>query len=180
LSDQPRTHFRTDFKPSLFFGEREYMFFNDISQELIETVVKQIVKYYAIEEKLMNKHPLYGESKKKEYRTPVELFARVLYNEPTLSTGQFGSDRSYSIDVYFQKEAVQRYLNMNPRIGDYIEWDGKFFEITSIIEPQIVNGLPEFKFAIVCNCLSVRQGVFNPYKEGISDNSYNNENEFKR
>lgn len=180
MADAPRIHFRTDKKPSLFFGEREYKFFNDISQELVETVVCQQVKYYAVEEKLINAHPLYGETKNKIYREPISLYARVLYNEPEMSTGQFGIDRKYKIDVYLQKEILWRDLGTNPRVGDYIEWDGTFFEIQYVIEPQIIQGLPEFKFAIICTCESVRRGIFNPNKEGVSDISANNINEFRR
>lgn len=172
MSNVPRTQFRTEEKPSLFFGAREYKFFNDIAQELIEVVVKQQVKYYAVEEKLINSHPLYGESKNKIYRQPVTMYARVLYNEPEMTTGQFGADRTYKIDVNFQKEVLWKDLAMNPRVGDYIEWDGTFFEIQYIIEPQIIQGLPEFKFAVICNCQSVRRNVFSPYRQGVSDISY--------
>lgn len=178
--DQPRIQFKTEGKPSLFFGPREYKFFNDIAQELVEVVVRQEVKYYAIEEKLTSTHPLYGESKKKVFRQPTTISARILYQEPVVTTGQF-VDRSYSIDVYFQKEVLFRAINANPRIGDFIEWDGKFFEITSVIEPQIIQGLPEFKFAIICNCSSVRQGVFDPNRTGNGDISYNTQGgELKR
>ena len=178
--DTRRPQWRTDGKPSLFFGEREYKFFNDISQELIEVVVKQKVKYYAIEEKLTQYHDLYGESKQKVFRTPVELYGRILYNEPTILTGEF-MDRNFSIDIYFQKEVLWRDLGMNPRVGDYIQWDGDFFEIHAVIEPQIIAGLPEFKFAIICNCQSSRQGTFDPTLQGISDISFDtNERETRR
>ena len=178
--DAPRVQFKTEGKPSLFFGQREYKFFNDISQELVETVVRQQIKYYAVEEKLIKSHPLYGEAKEKFYRQPVLLYARVMYNEPEMTTGQFGIDRTYKIDVYFQKEILWRDLAMNPRTGDFIEWDGTFFEIQYVIEPQIIQGLPEFKFAIICNCQSARRGVFSASKSGSSDTSYDNTNEFKR
>lgn len=174
-----KVNYVTESKPSLFFGLREYKFFNDISQELIEVVVKQKLRYYAAEEKLMNAHWLYGETKNKVYRDPVELYARIMYQEPQFTTGQFGSDRKYQIDVYFQREVLQRDLGMNARVGDFVEWDNKFFEILSVIEPQIVDGLPEFKMAVIANCESVRLGVFNP-KRSMGDIGYDNKNEIYR
>lgn len=174
-----KVNYNREEKPSLFFGLREYKFFNDISQELIEVVVKQKCLYYATEEKLMTAHWLYGETKNKVYRDPVSLYARIMYQEPQFTTGQFGSDRKYQIDIYFQKEVLKRELGMNARVGDFIEWDNKFFEILSVIEPQIVVGLPEFKMAIICNCESVRLGTFNPRRK-ISDINYDNTNEVYR
>jgi hypothetical protein len=177
--DQPRKQFVTEKKQSLFFGNREHKFFNDISNELITEVVKQSILYYPIEEKITKIHPLYGESKSKSYRNPVEIYARVLYNEPTFTNTQFGSDRKYTIDVYFQKTTMNETLGMTARPGDFIEWDNKFFEIMTVIEPQIIVGLPEFKFSIICNCESARLGVFNP-KKSIGDINYDNKNDLYR
>lgn len=179
MADQPRKNFNTEKRQSLFFGDREFKFFNDIANELLTEVTKQTVLYYPIEEKITQVHPLYGESKQKSYRNPVEIYARVLYNEPTFTTTNFGSDRKYTIDIYFQKEILQKELGMTARPGDFIEWDNKFFEILSVIEPQIVVGLPEFKFSIICNCESSRLGVFNPRKS-IGDINYDNSNDIFR
>ena len=164
--------------PSLFFDERSYKFFNDISKELIEHVIRQKVKYYAVEEKLSQYDHFYGETKNKTFRQPVEIFARILYNEPQVQTGQL-MDRSYSIDIYFQRERLIQDIGMFPRIGDFIEWDDKFFEISAVTEPQIVSGLPGFKFAFICNCISVRQNVFDAYREYGSIN-YNNDNDLRK
>lgn len=164
--------------PALFFDERAYSFFNSISQELIEFVIRQKVKYYIVDEKLTQYDPFYGETKKKVTRQPVEVFARILYNEPGITTGQF-MDRTYTVDIYFQRERLLKDLGMIARVGDYIEWDNKFFEITATTEPQIISGLPEFKFAFICNCSSVRQGVFEAHRDyGAidykTDNDFNN------
>lgn len=164
--------------PALFFDERAYKLFNDISQELVEHVIRQKVKYYAVQEKLTSYDDFYGETKKKITLNPVEIFARILYNEPGIQTGQM-MDRTYSIDVYFQRERLMQDLGMFARVGDYIEWDQKFFEITAVTEPQIISGLPEFKFAFIANCSSVRQGVFEPYKE-YGDINFNTPNDLRK
>ena len=88
-------------------------------------------------------------------------------------------DRTYSIDIYFQRERLIQDIGMFPRVGDYIEWDKKFFEIAAVTEPQIVNGLPEFKFAFICNCVSARQGVFEPNRK-YGDIDFDTPNELRR
>lgn len=155
--------------PALFFDNRAYSFFNNISKEIIVHVARQKVLYYAIDGKTTKYDPLYGESKEKIWRPPVEIFCRIMFNEPETTTTQFSVDRTYKIDVYFQKEMLNKRLGMTPREGDFLGWDNKFFEILSVIEPQIISGFPEFKMAFVCNCQSSRFGIFEPTKQGISD-----------
>lgn len=181
MADSTRTQYQTSKNssgPSLFFDERSYSFFNNISVELIEHVIRQKIKYYAVEEKLTQYDSFYGETKKKVTRQPVEVFGRILFNEPAIQTGQF-MDRTYSLDIYFQRERLIQDIGMFPRVGDYIEWDLKFFEITAVTEPQIIHGLPDFKFAFICNCSSVRQGVFEAYKN-YGDIDFNNNNDLRK
>ncbi len=69
-------------RKSLFLGEREVKYINDMNTELLELVALQKIIYFAIENSLTPTHRLYGESAEKKFRHPVEIFCRVQYNEP--------------------------------------------------------------------------------------------------
>ena len=61
----------TQTRKSLFLGEREMKYFNDVNTELLELVTLQKLFYYAIEADLTPTHALYGESAEKRFRAPV-------------------------------------------------------------------------------------------------------------
>ena len=154
---------KPDPRQSLFVGEREAKYINDLNTELFELVTLQKVIYYAIEKDLTPTHQLYGESAEKRFRQPVEIYCRVQWNEPQVVTNQFSTETLYSLEVYMQKRRVIE-LNLIPRIGDFLEFDEKFFEITTLTEPQLIAGLPEFKMGYNLSCTIAREQVFQPNK----------------
>ena len=117
-----------DPRQSLFVGEREVKYFNDVNTEIFELVALQKIIYYAIESKLTPTHKLYGESAEKRFRQPVELYCRVQWNEPKVITNQFSTEVAYSLEVYIQKRRAIE-LNLIPRMGDFLEFDKKFLKL---------------------------------------------------
>jgi len=154
-----------DPRQSLFVGEREVKYFNDLNTEVLELVALQKVIYYAIEENLTPTHQLYGESAEKRFRPPVELYCRVQWNEPKVITNNFTTETSYSLEVFVQKRRAIE-LNLIPRIGDFVKFDEKYFEITTVTEPQLIAGLPDFKIGYNLACKVAREQVFQPEKAG--------------
>jgi hypothetical protein len=159
-----------DPRNSLFVGEREVKYINDINTELFELVTLQKVVYYAIEKDLTPTHQLYGESAEKRFRQPIEVYCRVQWNEPQVVTNQFSTETLYSLDVFMQKRRVIE-LNFTPRIGDFLEFDKKFFEVTTLTEPQLIAGLPEFKMGFNLSCTIAREQVFQPNKTDTWSNN---------
>ena len=152
-------------RKSLFMGEREVKYINDVNTELLELVALQKIVYFAIENSLTPTHRLYGESSEKRFRAPVEVFCRVQFNEPMVVSNQFTTETQYSLDVFMQKRRVIE-LNLVPRIGDFLQFDKKYFEITTVTEPQLIAGLPDFKMGYNLACKIAREQVFSPNKDG--------------
>ena len=146
-------------------GEREVKYINDVNTELLELVALQKIVYFAIENSLTPTHRLYGESSEKRFRAPVEVFCRVQFNEPMVVSNQFTTETQYSLDVFMQKRRVIE-LNLVPRIGDFLQFDKKYFEITTVTEPQLIAGLPDFKMGYNLACKIAREQVFSPNKDG--------------
>ncbi len=117
----------------------------------------QSVIYYAISEEHSVSHELYRESIKKTWYSPVELNARVHWDNPTVESTGFTLDSKYSLEVYFHDaELVDR--NVEPTEGDYIEYGSVVFEITSVTRPQIVFGQANKKILVKCVCVPSREG----------------------
>lgn len=142
-----------------FVTDREIAFINAINKELLQRVVGQEIKYYAINLPQTQVHRLYQEAVKKTWAAPVNINALVLYDNPTVKSTNFGQDSDYSAEVYFHtQELTER--NVRPREGDFVEFGQVFFEITAVTQPQIVFGEINNKIMTKCVCVPSRQGQF--------------------
>lgn len=153
MADKPEN------RASLFTGERENSFFQSIQTEFNELVVQQSLRYYAVEKKYSRTHKLYQESKadEKVFRQPVELFGRITEEEPEQSTGRYGIDRKQTITVQLQRERVIKDLKFMPRMGDYIQYNNKFWEIYFANDDfGLIASQPLFKYAITIKATLAR------------------------
>lgn len=160
-----------------FITGLELDFIDSINHELIQYVSGQTVMYYAISIPETRVNDLYNEAVKKVWSPPVEVAARVLWDNPTtLSTG-IGMDANFSLEVYFHTKEL-RDRNVVPHEGDFIEYGQVFFEISSVTQPQLVFGQIQDKIMTKCVCVPAREGQFqagNLSSENI-DNSHPIEN----
>lgn len=158
MADKPEN------RASLYTGQRESSFFDSIRTEYIELVVQQSIKYYAIEKKYSRVHKLYNESKadQKVFRQPVDIPCRVIEDVPEQSTGRFGIDKKQNITINFQRERVLKDLKFLPRIGDFIQYNNKFWEIYYAIDDySLLASQPLFKFDIIVKAVLSRQSTIN-------------------
>jgi hypothetical protein len=155
-----------DRSPSLFIGDRERVFFDRVATEVVECVTQQKLRYYAIDSNKTVSDDLYGESTQKVFRKPLEVFALILYNSPIVSTGTFSTETTYLLKVYIQKFRVEQDLKMTPKMGDFIEFGQRYYEISKVVEPQLIAGqdVSGFKMGIYVDAISTRADVFSPHK----------------
>jgi hypothetical protein len=75
------------------------------------------------------------------------------------------------LKVYIQKFRVEQDLKMTPRMGDFIEFGQKYYEISKVVEPQLVAGqdVSGFKMGIYVDAISTRADVFSPHKAIAND-----------
>ena len=156
---------------SLFIGDRERVFFERVATEVVECVTQQKIRYYAIDSSKTISDDLYGESTQKVFRKPLEVYALILYNSPLIDTGSFSTETTYSLKVYIQKFRIEQDLKMTPRMGDFIEFGQKYFEISKVYEPQLIAGQDSsgFKMGTYVEAISTRSDVFSPNRISATD-----------
>lgn len=142
-----------------FITQRELDFIARINHELIQKVVGQEISYYEIDIEKSKVNRLYDESVQKVWRNPVLVNARVLWDNPSTKTSNFGVDAQFTAEVYFHKLELDE-RNVSPKEGDFIEFGQVFFEITSVTQPQIVFGQVNNKVMTKCICVPSREGQF--------------------
>ncbi len=142
-----------------FIDTKSIAYIDAINRQLIQRVINEEVLYYAVSLKQTEVNRLYKEAVKKTVLPPVRANALVKFENPNTRSMDFGMDAQFSLEVYFHnKELVDR--NLKPTEGDFIEYGGIFFEITSVTQPQLVYGQIEHKIMTKCVCITSREGQF--------------------
>ena len=110
---------------------------------------------------------LFGDPKKRDRISP---FVRLLWEKGTAYENE-------DVDAYisvFWEEGFRYYSDMGTPddLSDFVEFDDKYFEVTTLTEPQLIAGLPEFKMGYNLSCTIAREQVFQPNKS----NTWTNDN----
>ena len=148
-------------KYSIFFNARSMKYINDINTELLEIIQLQNLNYWAIDRTLTDGNDIYGEAEKKISKQPVQFYAWIMLDRVENKTGSFTTEQQRFIEIYCQKDRMTE-IGIEPKIGDYLEWDNGFFEINYSGVPKFVFGMPQTKIGCIYRAYSVRTDVFNP------------------
>jgi len=147
--------------PPLFTGKKERDLVKQVNDELIERVIGQTVLYYPISMEHTNFHPLYGEAIEKTFYPPVRVHALIDWNDYETTTDNFGVDRISTITVKFHKRRLTEDQDLFVRVGDFVQYDQKYFEIVELKEPRYLFGQDNQVFEIEAMCRKAREGTFN-------------------
>ncbi|MHA2039688.1 MAG: hypothetical protein ACW98X_24995 [Promethearchaeota archaeon] len=147
--------------PPMFFGKNERNLVKQVNDELIERVIGQTVAYYPISIEHTNFHPLYGEAIKKTFLPPVRVYALIEWGGYTTTTTDYGLDKMYSLTCHFHKRRLTEDQDLFVREGDFILYDGDFYEIVTLVEPKQIFGQVEHQLEISAQCYRARDGLFN-------------------
>lgn len=155
----------------LFVTPRELDLISDISKEIIKDVVGQKVYYYKVRRELSNVHDVYEESEVKVFDNPIEIDARVEWNQATFSTTKFGGEKYSEITVWFQyRDVIHKQIDVEA--GDYLSYGDTFFEVTSAVLDGTIYGQIEYNTGFLLKCRQARKGLINKTPNGPTDESY--------
>lgn len=139
--------------------DRDIRFFRDISRELVDSVIRTTVVLYKliIDESGTN---LYGESLRKTYYQGVETTALIEREDTSVTYEGFGSDQGQNVEFRFNRFTLEE-NGFYPEIGDIIYHNDAYFEIDNVREDQLVGGLVDEKFSIICSTFMTRRSSIN-------------------
>ena len=147
--------------PPLFVGDKERKLVRQVNTELIENVVGQVVAYYPISLEHTNFHPVYGEAIEKTFLDPVRVYARVETLPAVVTHDMKGYDKRPQISVYFHRKRLTQDQDLFVRVGDFLYYDGDYYEIVSTTGSKRLFGQADQKYEITAQCIKAREGVFN-------------------
>ena len=146
--------------PPLFTGKKERDLVKQVNDELIERVIGQTVLYYPIDVDKSDFHSLYGEAIEKSFLPPVRVHALIDYQETDVNNDGFGYDKMHQIEIFFHRRRLTEDQNLFVRVGDFVQYDRKLYEIVKTSMPKYLFGQDDQKFEIVATCRRAREGVF--------------------
>ncbi len=147
--------------PPLFLGQKEKDLVKQVNDELLERVIGQEIYYYSIDVKTTNYHPLYGEAIIKNFLPPVRVYALVEWSSyGTVQTEGFGLDKAAEIIVHFHQRRLQEDQDVFVREGDFVKYDGLYYEIMTLQEPKQLFGQVGESLEVAATCKVSRRGLF--------------------
>ena len=148
-----------------FFNAKDLDFIKTISEEVVDYVVEQAVTLFKVSVG-ETKTNLYGESLGKVWRAPSTLMCIVDREPINVVYEGFGPDKQGLVEFRFNRqrirdtsysvpkvrdingtliptEAIQNVEVGYPEIGDVVLYDGIYYELDNVREPQWIGGSPE-------------------------------------
>ena len=99
---------------------------------------------------------MYGEtSEGKVYKPGIQVSAVVDAEDQTTTTDEFGPDLQQNALFSFVRQSLVD-VSYVIEIGDVVEWNSGYWEISSISENQLVGGQTDYNHSVVCNSFLVR------------------------
>lgn len=145
----------------LFVGKKERDLVKQVNDELIERVIGQAILYYPVSLEHSDFHDLYGEAIKKTFLPPIRIYALIEKEETDTTFTSYGIDKVANITVHFHKRRLVEDQELHVREGDFIQYDGQYYEIAELSQPRYLFGQDGQRFEIKATCRKTREGVFN-------------------
>lgn len=148
----------------LFYPELDIKTIKGISEQLVQYVMDVDVLFFKLNPQKMEFN-IYGEAKKKTFNYSPGIFIRCLvaHNPHDSSYDTVYNYKDYTT-FKFLKTTLQKH-NVYPEIGDVIEWDGLFWEITKITQQQLIGNRTDLEWSKVCETTVLSPSKVNQLKE---------------
>tara|TARA_Y100000034_G_scaffold122962_1_gene169109 strand:- start:38 stop:679 length:642 start_codon:yes stop_codon:yes gene_type:complete len=155
----------------LFITPREIDFISDLTKEITKDVIGDVIYYYKVREDVSEVHDIYEEAMEKIFNPPVEIDARIQWNQREIKTDRFGYEGIYSCEAYVHyRDMIDR--NFKLEEGDYFSYGDNFFEITSIKYDKIIFGQVEHISGFILAGKQARKGLINKRSLGPTEEIY--------
>tara|TARA_A100001391_G_C5008120_1_gene262539 strand:- start:192 stop:656 length:465 start_codon:yes stop_codon:yes gene_type:complete len=137
-----------------FVPQKEVNLIDSMNEELIDEIVGQTVDIYKITIDSTDEN-VYGESTTKYYDKGFRVNCLIQFDEPEVNLDEFGTDVNATIEMYFHRTTLVE-ANFHPEVGDIVDWNGFYWEMNGITEPQLIAGHQNFKHQIKASAHRIR------------------------
>ena len=143
----------------LFVTERDHAFFTGINHELIDEIVETAVIMYSLDAG-ENPTNIYGENIQKLYKPGILCNALITHDDQSTQDDQFGPNVFQNITCAFHRLTLKD-KDFYPERGDVVKWNDAYFEITHVIDNQLLAGRVGLPHSIICTAVMTNRSVIN-------------------
>ena len=145
-----------------YFPQRDINTFDRFNKELVgdlvsgkDGVINQTVVVYKVST-YDTETNMYGETAEgKIFKPGVQLACLIAADEQTTTTDEFGPDLQQTGLFSFVRQSLVD-ISFVLEIGDIIDWNSGYWEISSISENQLIGGQTGNNHSVVCDAFLVR------------------------
>lgn len=151
----------------LFVTPRDYTFMKGINQELVDQVIETSIIFYGIDA-TQSPTNLYGESTEKVYLPGILCNAIITHDDQRTEDDSFGPNVFQNIICALERWILEE-KDFYPERGDIVRWNDALYELTTIIDNQLIAGRVGLPHSILCTGVLVNRGSINVRTE-VKDN----------
>ena len=145
-----------------YFSERDMLLVGSLNAELMGDIVENLVLMFKISpgETVTN---IYGETSPetgKWYLPGIEISTLTDRPQMTAEYDDFGPTRKQT-HVFKFRESQCKLVNFYPEIGDVVYWNNRYYEIDNVVQEQLLGGISEKSWSIICNSHYMRITALN-------------------
>ena len=145
-----------------FLPQRDLNVFERVNKELIgdlktgkDGIINQQVVLYKVSVQDTNTN-MYGEDAGgKRWKDGVKFACLVDAEDFDYNVDEFSVDEQQNATFNILRQTLID-LSLIPEVGDVLEWNWAYFEITGINENQLIGGLQDNNWTVTCNTFRVR------------------------
>lgn len=148
---------------SKFVTPRDVAFIKGINLEIIDDIIETSIIFFSLipENQDIN---IYGEATDKIYEPGIQVNALIQHDDETTEDDQFGPNVFQGIICSFYRNTLKE-KNFYPERGDVIKYYNAYYEITAVIDNQLLAGRTELSHSIICNATMVNKSSINVRNE---------------
>ena len=145
-----------------YYPQKDIATFDKFNKELVgdlytskDGIINQQVLVYkvSVQDTEVN---MYGEtSRGKVFKPGVQVACLIDAEDQTTTTDEFGPDVQQNVVFSFLRQSLVD-VNYVVEIGDVVDWNSGYWEISSISENQLIGGQSSYNHSVVCNAFLVR------------------------
>ena len=147
---------------SRFYSQKDIDTFDKFNKELVgdlntgqDGIIYQPVIIYKVSA-YDTEVNMYGETADgKVFKAGVQVPALIEADDQTTTTDEFGPDVQQNVLFSFLRQSLVD-ISYVVEIGDVVDWNSGYWEISSISENQLVGGQTDYNHSVICNAFLVR------------------------
>ena len=147
---------------SRFYSQKDIDTFDKLNKELVgdlntgqDGIIYQPVVIYKVSA-YDTEVNMYGETADgKVFKAGVQVPALIEADDQTTTTDEFGPDVQQNVLFSFLRQSLVD-ISYVVEIGDVVDWNSGYWEISSISENQLVGGQTDYNHSVICNAFLVR------------------------